>query len=544
MRSVIIAGAICTWVACGGRTPDNQGDGGPPPGIGGGAGIGTGTSAGGASGSGGASGAGGATGGSGTTAGGASGSSGASGGGAGSGTGGAGGTSIDAGAPRCGDGIVEPPEGCDDGNNQTGDGCSPSCRRIVEVMAKGYFTCIRLDNGAMKCWGDNGAGQLGQGDTMIRGDARNQLGAFLPAIDLGAGRSAVQAAVGHQHVCVILDDGSLKCWGGNEHGELGLGDTANRGAKPGEMGERLPAVNLGTGRTARSLSLGFDHTCAVLDNGTIKCWGNNTGGQLGLGDTKVRGDEPGEMGDALPVVDLGTGRTAKWLVAHNFHTCALLDNDTLKCWGGNSSGQLGLGDNYTRGATPGSMGDGLPAVDLGTNRKAKSVTLGWSDACALLDDDSVKCWGYNYWGQHGQGDKMTFRGNMPGQMGDALPSVRFAGGRKAISISAGWAHVCAELDDGAIQCWGANLYGQLGIGDKASRGDDPGETPDQMPDIPLGTGKKTKSFVAGYNHVCVLFQDDTLKCWGQAGARTLGDEADRGDEPNELGDNLPTALLP
>jgi cysteine-rich repeat protein len=439
---------------------------------------------------------------------------------------------------------VQPPEGCDDGNSQTGDGCSPSCRRIVEVVARGYFTCARLDNGALKCWGENGSGQLGQGDAQNRGDAPNELGTYLPVIDLGSGRRAVRVAAGHYHVCAILDDGAMKCWGGNSHGELGLGDKANRGARPGEMGDRLPALNLGTGRTARSMALGYDHTCAMLDNGAVKCWGNNIGGQLGLGDTLARGDEPGEMGDALSTVDLGTGRTAQWIVAHNFHTCALLDNDTLKCWGDNSSGQLGLGDNYTRGATPNSMGDGLPAVDLGTNRTAKSVTLGWSDACALLDDDSVKCWGSNGWGQHGQGDKVLFRGNKPGQMGDQLPIVRFATGRKVKSISAGWSHVCAEFDDGAIQCWGANIYGQLGLGDKAHRGDDAGETPDQLPDVPLGTGRKSKSFVAGYNHVCVIFEDDTLKCWGQSGAHGYANQLDRGDDPNELGDNLPTVLLP
>jgi cysteine-rich repeat protein len=469
---------------------------------------------------------------------GAGGESNGEGGSAGHGHGGASTTAL------CGDGIVQAKEGCDDANSQTGDGCSADCRRVVELAAAGYFTCARLDDGALKCWGENDSGQLGQGDTQARGGGPDELGTNLPRIELGSGRHALRVAAGHYHVCAILDDGSLKCWGRNEDGQLGLGDTANRGTKPGEMSDQLPTVNLGTGRTVRSVALGIGHSCAVLDNGRVKCWGNNTSGQLGLGDVSARGDQPGEMGDALPTVDLGTGRTAQWVAAYNEHTCALLDDDTLKCWGQNVLGQLGLGDQSNRGSAPGTMGDQLPSVDLGTNRTAKAVALGWFVSCALLDDESVKCWGYNYWGQNGQGDNVPARGYMPGQMGDQLPAVRFAGGRTARSISAGWSHVCAELNDGAIQCWGANLYGQLGLGDDASRGDDPGETPNQLPDIPLGMGNRVKSFVAGYNHVCVLLQDDAMKCWGQRGAWAYGDTLDRGDEPGELGDALPTVLLP
>jgi len=194
-----------------------------------------------------------------------------------------------------------------------------------------------------------------------------------------------------------------------------------RGDDPGEMGDALPAVDLGTGRTATAITAAGNATCAILDDGTVKCWGVNVAGLLGLGDTDFRGDEPGEMGDALPAVDLGTGRTAVHLGATYGSVCAGLDDDTLKCWGNASSGQLGLGDEESRGDQPGEMGDALPVVDVGG--VVKTVTGRGSFFCARLADDTVKCWGANQTGQLGLGDSDR-RGDDAGEMGSALPAVQ------------------------------------------------------------------------------------------------------------------------
>ena len=105
-------------------------------------------------------------------------------------------------------------------------------------------------------------------------------------------------------VCVLLDDGRVKCWGFNWEGQLGLGDTVNRGDQPGEIGDQLPAVDLGAGKTATALSASGSFTCVILDDGSAKCWGPNNQGQLGLGDKENRGDESNEMGDNLPTVKL------------------------------------------------------------------------------------------------------------------------------------------------------------------------------------------------------------------------------------------------
>jgi len=129
------------------------------------------------------------------------------------------------------------------------------------------------------------------------------MGDSLQAVDLG-GRYAVTVDANQYQSCVILDDQSAKCWGNNKRGELGQGDVVRRGSLEGQLGDALPPIDLGTGRTVMRIATSLISSCAVLDGNDIKCWGGNVGGELGQGDTDRRGDEPGEMGDALPTVDL------------------------------------------------------------------------------------------------------------------------------------------------------------------------------------------------------------------------------------------------
>ncbi len=271
------------------------------------------------------------------------------------------------------------------------------------LAAGDAHTCARLDDGRVKCWGDNSAGQLGLGDVNGRGDNPGEMGDNLPAVDLGVGRTAVQLVSGAAHTCARLDDGRVKCWGDNSAGQLGLGDANGRGDSPGEMGDNLPAVDLGVGCIAVQLVAGATHTCARLDNGQVKCWGDNSAGQLGLGDVTGRGDSPGEMGDYLPVVDLGSGLMVLGLSAGANHTCTLLDNGQVKCWGDNSAGQLGLGDVNGRGDSPGEMGDYLPVVDLGSGLPVLGLSADANHTCTHHDNGQVKCWGDNSAGQLGLG---------------------------------------------------------------------------------------------------------------------------------------------
>ncbi len=201
------------------------------------------------------------------------------------------------------------------------------------------------------------------------------MGDNLPAIDLGTGAKAAAISAGGELTCALLQGGSVKCWGANNTGGLGLGlsDHGPLGDEPNQMGDNLPAVSLGTGKTVLRIDLGGAHECALLNDSTIKCWGYNDYGQLGQGHDGDRGDYAGHMGDNLPAVDLGAGKTAAAITAGGLHTCALLDDDTIKCWGDNgemvgtlegSHNALGLGDTANRGDDANEMGDDLPVVDL------------------------------------------------------------------------------------------------------------------------------------------------------------------------------------
>lgn len=408
------------------------------------------------------------------------------------------------------------------------------------VAAGRAHTCARLEDGGLKCWGGNFDQQLGLGDMLDRGDEADEMGANLPRVDLGTGRKVLQVVAGQWHTCARLDDHSVKCWGPNNLGQLGLGDTNNRGGNPGDMGDNLPVVNLGTNRIALELAAGGVHTCARLDNNSVKCWGYNNMGQLGLGDTLTRGDEPGEMGDNLPAVLLGSGRSARELAAgFNAHTCARLNDATVKCWGYNLYGQLGQGHNNNLGDNAGEMGNALPAIELGTGRTALGIEAGYNHVCARLDDESVKCWGSNDSGELGLGDA-DYRGDNANEMGDNLPAIDLGTSRTALGLSLGNSLSCVRLDNDTLKCWGDNIRGQLGQGDQIFRGNNSNEIGDALPAIDFGTNRTIRGASTGDWHSCALLDDNSIKCWGYnyAGQLGLGDIESRGDEANEMGDDL------
>ena len=163
----------------------------------------------------------------------------------------------------------------------------------------------------------------------------------------------VEIACGGSHTCAILKDRQISCWGSGAYGQLGNGRTNNVGTYLATL-DSLRQVPLGSGRNVTKISLGGRHTCVILDRGDLKCFGSNRYGQLGLEDTIDRGDTLlTGMGDALPKVSLGVGRTAVEVATGLSHTCVLLDNHEVKCFGHNSYGELGLGDIINRGGRHG-----------------------------------------------------------------------------------------------------------------------------------------------------------------------------------------------
>ena len=217
------------------------------------------------------------------------------------------------------------------------------------------------------------------------------------AAPLGTARvAATRIDAGDLHTCAVLEDASLRCWGNGAVGQLGYGNTDTIGDDETPGGP----VDIGAGRTATALAAGGDHTCAALDDGSVRCWGFGTLGQLGYGNTDTIGDD--ETPRSAGPVDLGAGRTATAITTGANHTCAILDDASVRCWGAGFAGQLGYGNTDTIGddETPGAAG----AVDLGAGRTATAITTGANHTCAILDDASARCWGAGGFGRLGFGN--------------------------------------------------------------------------------------------------------------------------------------------
>ncbi len=353
----------------------------------------------------------------------------------------------------------------------------------VPIAGTNEHGCVVLLSGLVKCWGRNGNGQLGQGDALARGDQAGEMGDALTAVDLGPSPGAQQIATGYTHTCVQLEDETLRCWGNNGACQLGQGTIGgNVGDAAGEMGSALLPSDLGAGVQVHQITAGHSHSCSVLQGGVVKCWGSNTSGQLGLGDGMSRGCSAATSGDNLAAVD--AGGVVESVFAGGNHTCALLVDHSVKCWGANERGQLGQGSKEKLGDGPGEMGVDLAAIDLGAGVTAIQVSVGNAHTCALLEGGGVKCWGQNQTGQLGLGDAED-RGDEPGEMGDALPAVDLGIGRSALLVRAGHTHTCAILDDRTVKCWGSGASGALGQGTVEVLGDEPGEMGDALPTVKL-----------------------------------------------------------
>lgn len=596
--------------------------------------------------------------------------------------------------------------------------------RVASLSAGLLYTCALGTNGRVYCWGRNNNGNLGQGlpSDFKRGKGPLEMGQYIPSTPLGDRAVARLSWSAYHHLCVLFVDGGVKCFGGNNLGELGLGDARDRGLSVADMGLNLPWVDLGTGQRAVEVSSGGSRTCARLENGSYKCWGSvNEGGSKSLlgrpygfpqgdapkemgdnlktvplevecgngiieegeacddgyvdacgscnatctatgqasncgdgalcaeqeqcdpaldddcsglctdcplqsclprcettaacgdgficegsevcepslgdiacmpgctsqkshiavglngtchvaSDGRVRcfgvqvdeqlghfalrdvGDDPGEMA-ALPIVALGQSRRVVSLHKHPLgrHTCVLLSDRTVKCWGLNSSGQLGQGDLVSRGHDLLAMGDTLRPISLGANFVPASVSVGQSHACAVSTTGFVKCWGSNLAGQLGQGVVSDAIGGRQDELGDALPPIRLGANFVAQSVAAGGEFTCVLSVAGRVRCFGLNDYGQLGYGNTTSVGTIPAQLGPALQDVPLGTTngstpRRALKLAVGTRNACVILEpaatpDSNIKCWGRNFVGMLGqsgsDNDARGDNPNELGDNLP-----
>lgn len=365
-----------------------------------------------------------------------------------------------------------------------------------------HHTCALVVRGEQArrqvvCWGGNEFGQLGTGDTRVRGKTAAQMGDALVPVVLPQDADLVAVDARGDRSCALSRDGRLWCWGADRWGELGRDDALLK-TEPSFV--TAPAGPIALPGAVQSFSLGPMHTCVVFDDGSLRCWGAGSDGQLGLGDTQSLGDDPGELGSALMAVDLGTGRSAVAVAAGDGHTCTLLDDGTVKCFGLGRYGVLGLADTRSRGIHAGEMGDSLQPVGLGLLQPVQ-LTTGGLHACVRSAEPSVTCWGHNRQGQLGHGHTQG-PGDKPGQSSVVSALVKLDLGRDLVSIAGGDTATCALFErardsegalDNAIKCWG----GAYGDGS-------PDETGSVLASLDFGADRVPLAIAPGDLHSCAI----------------------------------------
>lgn len=384
--------------------------------------------------------------------------------------------------------------------------------RNTRMGAGGSHSCS-VQGSQLSCWGGSGFGQLGYGATTPIGDDETPKSAGTVAV----GADVVSVSLGVSHTCAILVGGGLRCWGIGGAGRLGYGNVENLGDD--ETPASVAIVDVG-GKVTQ-VATGNNHTCALLDTGAVRCWGQNGTAQLGYGHTNNIGDDetPASAGD----IDLGG--TAIWVGAGEFHTCALLDTGSVRCWGNALASQLGYGNADTIGdnETPASAGD----VPIGG--KAVQLSVGTYHNCVLFDTGGVRCWGFNDHGRLGHGTIISIGAT---ETADTAPLVALD--QPVTQIEVGDQHSCALLDSGAVRCWGNALAGRLGYGNTVLIGDD--ETLAGSVDISLGGTAVELS--AGSEHTCALLDTGDVRCWGRGTAGQLG----YGNTNNIGDDEVPSSV--
>lgn len=363
--------------------------------------------------------------------------------------------------------------------------------------------------------------------------------------DAGVFRTQFQVVIGNQQACALFEDGRVKCWGfvlaaapmGGSHG-----------AMPNTMGQNLPFLDFG--EPVRHLTTTENLTCAILQSGSVRCFGDSTYAEAGYrGDATLRGAQ-------TPLV--GLSRTATAVALGWVHGCALLDDHSVVCWGGDTNGQLGTGNPMVTTSTAPHL------IDLGTGVRALEISSQGYFACALLEDHRVKCWGSNgnsasdvsgIGGNLGTGDARA-RGNNPGEMGDNLARIDFGTNPATTQpwqvkhVYTGSIRTCVILENDQVKCIGRNdgSPDTLGTGNIINYGMTPQTLGDAIPFVDLGTNPVTTqpwvvvALGLADNVSCALLENGRLKCWGGNALGGLGLGVTRttiGDAPGEMGDALP-----
>ena len=436
-----------------------------------------------------------------------------------------------------GDGAVaDAPSNLTDAADANAPGTDARPTRVDKIAAGWAHTCALFDNGGVKCWGEGTYGRLGYADYFgydLDGNP-NDVGddetpADAPFVNIGG--PAIDITAGNYHTCALMMGGKVRCWGRNTAGQVGYAADWTDNPEREYIGDDEAPADMGdvaVGGAVQRVVAGGLHTCVLLDDDTVKCWGEQQHGKLGNPNlTESIGDD--ELPSTAPSIDVGG--TVAQIVASNQHSCARLTDGTLRCWGRGKDGRLGYGD------TLGTEGNGEPEWigDDETPASAGAVTIGdtaigvgagYDHSCAILQSHEVRCWGSGLFAKLGALSEDIGDDELP----TALAVVVLGG--NADEVALGLDHTCARLSDLSIRCWGTGDGGRLGYGDQLTVGDN--ETPEQRGAVPVGGD--VQQVVASDVHTCALLTVGTVRCWGSAASGRLGygDLEDVGDDETPM----------
>ncbi|HEX9618843.1 MAG TPA: hypothetical protein VF989_01845 [Polyangiaceae bacterium] len=436
-------------------------------------------------------------------------------------------------------------------------GCANDCnadpRAVAEMSLGVRFACARFAAGAVKCWGQNDFGVLGDAARELVADP-SEVG----VLDFGAERRVIQLSAGWEHVCVVFDDHRARCWGRNQYGQLGRGNTEDYGDNRGETLAELSDLPL---ESIVQISAGVNSTCALVSAeadtpGRVHCWGRDQGGALGDTSSGDYGDD--EPVDASRPVALPALAVA--VATGGDLACALLSTGAVHCWGDNWARTLGIGetecdvgDEMPCFSEQGRVPD-IPVAGLGS-RGIVELVVNHTSACVLDNSGRVLCWGRNSQSRLGYPELLEgeYLGSPPG-------SVALGEDVAVVGLALGTRHACALDRDGTIRCWG-EAGPALGYGmaaETGSAGIGGIQTPEEayalradrgvvdVGDFDAGDGTDPVDAVyAGGSTTCVRVSG-AVRCFGENGfgelgygdpaqVGAIGDDAPPGEEYVQLG---------
>jgi alpha-tubulin suppressor-like RCC1 family protein len=352
---------------------------------------------------------------------------------------------------------------------------------VFGVLSAGVSqTCAVAEDGTGYCWGSNGAGRLGTGDSQSRA---------VPTPVTGGHRFS-QISTLFYHSCGLTVDGTVYCWGSSSFGQAGNPPIDFCGYGGGRTPDAVYCVLTPTAVAPdvrfTSVGTGMDHTCALAADGRAYCWGSNASGQLG--------DGSGE--DSMGPVPVAGGHTFASLAVGPQHTCGVATDGRAYCWGAGDRGQLGHGAEMAPEefrATPVAVSGGLRFERLGA---------AYLTTCGVTGAGAAYCWGF-----------VGFKGDEPVRH---LEPARLSIPAPAVAFTGSLNHACAMARDGALYCWGSNRHGELA---------EPVSEP-RWTFAPAAPELRFRGVSVGSQHTCGVTLAGAAVCWGRGNSGQLGDGAE------------------